>query len=757
MPSDVIGKTVSHYQVIEVLGAGGMGVVYKAKDLRLPRHVALKFVSTTLAEDPLALRQFEREARTASVINHPNICTIYEVDEWQGEPFIAMELLDGQTVKERLAGGPVDVSTIIDTAVQVASALGAAHERGILHRDVKPANIFITREGQVKLLDFGLAKEGALAPADPGSSTGFTAVGRLLGTANYMAPERLRGRVIDHRCDLFSLGAVIHEMMSGKKAFEGDSVIETIDAILHEDPPLLDATSGPWPRALIQIVTTLLQKDANDRYQSAAALTTALLALREELAAGRAPMVMGSPATWRTRASIAVLPFRNLSAEPDHEYFADGLAEELITALAKIEQLRVAAKASAFTFKGRNAELREIGARLNVETVLSGTVRRSETRLRVACRLTSVADGSQIWSERYDREAADIFTLQDDITRAIVETLKVTLADRLRPTRRYTDNRDSYHHYLKGRFYWAKRYEGGLKKAMEEFQAAIDRDSQHALAYAGQADAYAFLGLYGLMPPRAAYGKAKQALATALSIDPALPEAQTSLGLIALSADWDWKRAEAALIRAVELDKTQALAYLYYGWLLALTHRRAEALVAAKKAQDADPLAPLINSAAGWMHFLLRDFDQAIVECQKCVEVDPNFLVGLYVMSMAHIQKQQHAEAMPLILRATELSGRAPFYLGLLGQFYAETGQHDEVAKILAELEDRATRSYVPPHCFVYIHASRGDKDQAFAWQEKACEDGAPPFYFMSPAIGSLFDDPRHQTHLARMGATSKG
>jgi TolB-like protein/Tfp pilus assembly protein PilF len=753
MSTELVGKTVSRYRVIEALGAGGMGVVYRAEDPRLGRQVALKFVSGAFSADPIALRQFEREARTASSLNHPNICTIYEIDECDGQPFIAMELLNGQTVKERLAVSTFALPELIELAIQIADALSAAHDKGIVHRDVKPANIFVTERGQAKLLDFGLAKRLSLAEVDAASNSGFTAVGRILGTPNYMSPERLRGWEVDHRSDLFSVGAVLYEMMTGRHAFGGASVIEVIEAILHEDAPIPDPATGPWPKALLQIISRLMEKMPDDRYQSGKALATALIVLRQELAAGKAPMAGIAPDASLARASIAVLPFRNLGSEPSGEFFADGLAEELITALTKIERLRVAARGSTFTFKGRNAELREIGARLKVETVLDGSVRRAGNRLRVACRLTSVADGYQIWSERYDREMDDVFALQDDMTRSIVDKLKVAWVDKLQPTRRYTDNRESYLHYLKGRFYWSKRYEGGLKKAKDEFQAAIDEDSQNALAYSGMADVFAFLGLYSLMPPRAAFAKAKEAADRALAVDDTLPEGHTSLGLIALSANWDWRLAEAEFMRAIDLDKTQALAHLYYAWLLALAERRTEAIIAIKRAQDADPLSPLVNSGAGWMYFLLRDYDKAISECQKCVEVDSNFLVGLYVMSMAYAQKRQYDDAMPLIMRATELSDRAPFYLGLLGQIYAETGRMAEADDVLRELDRRSTTSYVPPHCYVYIHASRGDKDQAFHWQEKACDDGAPPFYFLSPAIGSLHDDPRHKAHLDRMQA----
>jgi len=750
----LVGRTVSRYRVLAPLGAGGMGVVYKAEDTRLQRFVALKFLSNSLSEDPVALRQFQKEARTASALNHPNICTVYEIDESDGQPFIAMEMLIGQTVKQRLGQSSFEVAEVIDLAIQIADALGAAHAKGIIHRDVKPANIFITDRRQAKLLDFGLAKRTTFMEFDANSSTGFTAFGRILGTPNYMSPERLCGQEIDHRSDLFSLGATLYEMLARRHAFSGASVIEVIDAILHREAPPFDPNMRPLPRGLMQIIGRLLEKAPDDRYESAEALMTALIALRQDMAAGKATMVAGAPERAQRRLSIAVLPFRNLGAQPDTEYFADGLAEELITALTKIEDLRVVARASAFTFKGRDSELGEIGSRLRVDTVFDGTVRRAGSRLRVACRLTNVADGHQIWSERYDRELADVFALQDEMARSIVDKLKVAWVDKLQPIRRYTDNRESYLHYLKGRFYWSKRYEGGLMTAKQEFEHALEGDERNAQAYSGLADVYAFLGLYSIIPPRAAFAVAKTNVDKALAIDDALPEAHTSQGLIAMSANWDWRVAEAEFMRALDLDKSQAPAHLYYAWLLALRDRRTEAIIAIKRAQNSDPLSPLVNSGAGWMYFLLREYDQAIAECQKCVEIDTNFLVGMYVMAMAYARKGEYEKAMPLITRAADLSNRAPFYLGLLGQIYAETGRMAEADQVLADLDRRsAGGGYVPPHCYVYIHASRGDLNKAFEWQEKACADGAPPFYFMSPAIGTMHDDPRHKAHLSRMQA----
>jgi len=745
----MIGRTVSRYHVVELLGAGGMGVVYKAHDTRLGRPVALKFMSDEFAADPAAIRQFQREAQTASSLNHPHICTVYQVDEFEGRPFIAMEMLRGETLKQRIARGRLAPIDVIDFAIQITDALDAAHEKGIVHRDVKPANIFINERGVVKLLDFGLAKPSSIVEFDRESSSGFTSAGRVFGTPNYMSPERLLGHPIDHRSDLFSLGSVIYEMSTGSQAFEGGTAIGLIDAILHEKPPADRAV----PAAINRVVAKLLEKSADNRYQSAKALMSALLLARNTIAASEGDGAK-PPATELLKASIAVLPFRNVGLDPENEYFCEGLAEELITALTKIDDVRVAARTSTFTFKGKDVDIRKIGERLKVNAVLDGSVRAAGDRVRVSCQLLNTQDGYEMWSERYDRQLSDVFNLQEEITRAIVERLKISLAEHLRQPSPRTENRAAYHHYLKGRFYWSKRYEGGLKTAMDEFQAAINEDPHYAPSYSGLADTLMFIGLYSLDRPRDMFARAETFIHKALSLDSMLAEAHVSLALIQMSAYWNSAAAENEFLRAIELDPTHAPAYLYYSWLLALAGRNWEAGVAAKRAQDIDPLSPLINSGVAWMYYNTREYDRAMEEAQKSLEVDPNFLVGLYVMGLAYTMKGQYYEAALLIERAVALSGRAPFYLGLLGLVYGAMGRHEKVEQIISELdEQRAKGRYIPPHCYVYIYTGLRDVDRALEWQEKACDDGAPPFYFIAPATESLHADPRHKAQMARMSA----
>jgi len=591
----MIGTTVSHYRILEKLGAGGMGVVYSAEDTRLGRLVALKFLTHESARSPEAVKRFTREARTASALNHPHICTIYAIDEFEGQPFLAMELLRGQTLKERLGGKPLPIAECIEFGIQLADALDAAHQKGIVHRDLKPSNVFVTERDQAKLLDFGLAKQFVLAKPTDATNTGVTAQGTPVGTVGYMSPEQARGRVLDHRTDLFSLGTVLYEMAAGRPAFRGRTVVETIDAILNQAPEPLDSMLPPKPAHLTQLVSALLAKSAAARPPTARAVLDHLRRIRADVAAeGTRFTATTAVAIPRPQASIAVLPFLNLGPDADNEYFSDGLAEELISALKRIPGLRVAARTSAFAFKGTSADIGTIGGRLNVATVLEGSVRRAGNRLRITARLVDVADGYDLWSERFDREMEDVFAIQDEIAGSIVHKLELRLGEARAASliRRHTEKKEAYHLYLKGRFYWAKRYRGGLKAAIEHLQRAIGEDPDYALAYAGLADAFVFLALYSLVKPRDAFGRARQAAEKALSLDPALAEGHTSLALVRFGADWDFPGAEEEFRRALEIDPAQAYARIYYSWLLVLMGRADEAIGQARSGQDTDPLSP---------------------------------------------------------------------------------------------------------------------------------------------------------------------
>jgi len=730
-----------------------MGEVYLAEDKQLNRKVAIKFLPAQSIRDEQARKRLIREAQAAAKLDHPNICAIYEVGEADGQSFIVMQYVEGETLSSRIQRKPLEIRETLDIAVQVADALAEAHARGVIHRDIKPQNIMITPRDQVKVLDFGLAKVVQQSPSTQSQAETeslLTGPGMILGTVPYMSPEQVKGELLDSRSDIFSFGAVLYEMISGIQPFAGKNAAVTISAILTQEPLSLARYDTDAPEELQSIACKCLKKDREQRYQSTQELLGDLKSLmfhrsKEQTAAKPPP-------------SIAVLPFVNMSADPENEFFCDGLAEELINALTKIEHLGVAARTSAFSFKGKEVDVRDIGRKLNVNTVLEGSVRKAGNKLRITAQLINVADGYHLWSERYDRQMEDVFEIQDEITLAIVDALKVRMLGKERAAllKRYTDNTEAYQLYLKGRYYWNKWTAEGIKKGIEYFNQAIEIEPGYALAYAGLADCYATQGAGDALalPPKEAFSKAKASAMKALAIDDTLAEAHISLGLVKLNYEWDWLGAEREFKRAIELNSNYAAAYHWYSHYLIVMERTEESFVISKRALEIDPLDLEINAHLAWHYYFARQYDQAIEQCLNTLEMNPNFHEAHWFLGWAYEEKLMYEEAVTEFQKAVALSGGSVQMIAELGHAYAVSGKKDDAQKALDELKELSKRRYVTPYTIALIYVGLGEKDQALEWLESAYEDRDVWLIYLKvePKFDSLRSEPLFTDLMRRVG-----
>ncbi len=733
------GRTLGHHAVLEPIGEGGMGVVYKARDIRLGRLVALKVLSAHAFGDDLARRRrFALEARAASALNHPNIVTVYEIDRAEEDDvdFIAMEYIDGRTLCDAVGDAGTGVDEKLRLASEVADALVAAHAAGIVHRDLKPSNIMVAADGRAKVLDFGLARStGARSSADD-TTAALTGSGAIVGTAAYMSPEQATGRPVDARSDIFSFGCVLYEMLAGCRAFRGDSDLDVLASVLRDKPkPLPGVAPG-----VMQVVERCLSKDPGGRYQSAAELKTALASCR----AGD----QVHP------ASIAVLPLANLGGGPEDDYLSEGLAEAIIGALTGIVGLRVIARTSAFAVARQGLDAREIGARLGVAHVLEGSVRRAGARVRVSVRLVCAADGTDVWSERYDHESPDVFALEDTISAAVVRRLRGQVGGGRTAAARPPVDHEARQAFLEGRYHFTRGGPAGLARAKASFERALARDPGFALACDSLAEVYWFGGFFGVMPPREAFSKSTWLAMRALELDDSLAETHALLGMLRKELDYNWPEVEREMRRALDLNPASPLVRVRnaISGLLPLG-RLDEAVAEVTRALEVDPLSMDVRWWLACLHWLARRPERTVEIARGMTELDPTSFWGHFALGAGLAETGALDMAVAAMARACDVSGGTALSLGYLGQFLGRAGRRGEALATLERLRQGAEGRYLPPFSVALVHIGLGDWDEAFAWMARAVDERDPIIMpiLTFPFLDPVRSDPRYTALLRGM------
>ncbi len=787
----MVGEIISHYKILEKLGEGGMGVVYKAEDTKLGRIVALKFLPHHLTANESERARFLQEARASSALNHPHVCGIHAINEYEGQSFIDMEFVDGVTLRQKISSAPLGIDAAISYAVQIGDALHEAHAHGIVHRDIKCENIMINSKNMIKVMDFGLAKlKGSLK---------LTRTSSTVGTIAYMAPEQIQNGEVDARSDIFSFGVVLFEMLSGRMPFRGEHEAALMYSIVNEEPDSLAKYIPDISPEIERIVRRALEKDPADRYQHVDDMVSELRRLQKKTSrvvrpersetagevkaaqptksrSARMPLkggivalivIVAGIAAWlffngraeEKIASMAVLPFVNTGSDPSMEYLSDGLTEGLINGLSKIPGMKMMSSSSVFHFKGKDIDPREIGKELSVSAVLLGRITQSGDALNVSVELVSTRDNSHIWGDQYSRKMSDLVTLQSEISQDITTQLKIALTgeEQRQVTGPATENSEAYQFYLKGRFYWNKRTKDGFNKAVQYFEEAIAKDPSFARAYAGLADAYALMGSYNLISPGESLDKARAAAKHALELDDRLAEAHATLASLYEGYEWDWRNAEEEYRHALELDHNYATAHQWYGEFLSATGRYEDGLVEVRKATDLNPLSPISYASIGLVLVPLRRYDEAAQQLRKALELDPNFPRVHAQLGWTYFALNRNDDAIREMKIAYQNSDSAVEYLAAVGFLYGRTGDRKESEKVLADILRLSKVEYVPPYLMGSVCVGLGKFDEAFIWFNRAIDEHSNSMEYLKvdPIFDPVRNDPRFAQLMKKVGLPS--